>query len=432
MALNFYEDLINMNWIRKHRSELIIIFLFCLFAFGFNIYRIQGDGAFYYNFLERILNIPDPETSADNGFMQSGCAYFNAPFYLAAYTVERVFHKKWDWRGITLRAVAINLASNFYVILSILIAVRILRRLKYRHVIIPVTSVLFSTSVFVTAVVMPGYNHAVDVFINTLFIYLFIENEESLPVKSVWLGVLYVITILIRYFNFVLIIPVVIYYLNKRDFRKISFFIAGTISAAWIIPLIFYLYNGAMFSAFAGVKSMEQNISHWTSLYPKYFFKILVHPVHGIFVWSPVLIFSALGLLIMSQDRRKWGYIFGGLWCLHTVMNGLTPTWHGGWSFSIRSLSCLFPVYIIGMAAMLERYGNKVIIPVALCTLFSLFLFFNWYRSIIHGEFGTPFNMIEAWYEGKNYITGEKLDLSIFFQKIWNSCRYKYIFKFFK
>ncbi len=420
-----------MNWIRKHRSELIIIFLFCLFAFGFNIYRIQGDGAFYYNFLERILNIPDPETTANNGFMQSGSAYFNAPFYLAAYAVERAFHKKWDWRGITLRTVAINLASNFYVILSILIAVRILRRLKYRHVVVPVTSVLFSTSVFVTAVVMPGYNHSVDVFINTLFIYMFIVNEESLPVKSFWLGVLYVITILIRYFNFVLIIPVVIYYLNKRDFRKISFFIVGTISVAWIIPLIFYIYNGAMFSAFAS-KAVEQNAAHWTSLYPKYFFRILVDPVHGIFVWSPVLIFSAVGLLIMSKDIKHLGYIFGGIWCLHTVMNGLIPTWHGAWSFSIRFLSCLFPIYIIGIAAMLERYGNKFVIPVTLCTLFSIFLFFNWYLLIFHPEFGTPFDMIGAWSRGRSDVTGKKVDLSSFLRQIWNVCRYKYIIGFFK
>jgi len=421
-----------MNWLRKHRSVLIIIFLFCLFAFGFNIYRIQGDGAFYYNFLERILNIPDPDTSADSGFMQSGCAYFNAPFYLAAYAVERAFNKKWSFNGITLRTAAINLASNFYVILSILITVGILRKLQYNHVVLPVTSVLFSTSVFVTAAVQPGMNHTVDVFINTLFIYLLIENEEALPVKSFWLGVLYVITMLIRYFNFVLIIPVVIYYLNKRDFRKISFFIAGTISVAWIMPLIFYIYNGAMFSAFAGVKTLEQDILLSTCLYPKYFFKVLVHPVHGLFVWSPVLIFSAVGLLIMSKDKRHWGYMFGGLWCLYVMMNGLTPHWGGGWSFSIRYLSCLFPVYIIGIAAMLERYGNKVVIPVTLCTLFSIFLFFNWYLVIFHPEFGTPFDMIDAWSKGRSVVTGEKLDLSSFLQQIWNVCRYKYIIGFFK
>ena len=386
----------------------------------------------YYNFLERIVHASDPETSASSGFMQSGCAYFNAPFYLAAYAVEHVFNKKWSFNGITLRTAAINLASNFYVILSILIAARILRRLKFRHVVIPITSVLFSTSVFVNAVVMPSYNHSVDVFINTLFIYLFIENEESLPAKSFWLGVLYVIAILIRYFNFVLIVPVVIYYFNKREFKKISFFIVGILSVAWIIPLIFYIYNGSMFSPFVGPKFSEWTISHTITLYPKYFFEIFVHPIGGIFVWSPVLILSAVGLLIMSNDKRHWGYIFGGVWCLHTMMNGLIPSWHAGWSFSIRLLSGLFPIYIIGIAAMLEKYGNKVVIPVMLCTLFSIFLFFNWYLLIFHPEFGTPFDMIDAWSKGRSVVTGEKLDLNSFLRQIWNVCRYKYIIGFFK
>ncbi len=420
-----------MSWLGKYKKELTITVLFCLFAFGFNIYRVQGDGSFYYNFLERVLNVPDPETPARTGFMQSGCAYFNAPFYLGAYAVEHTFHKKWDWNGITLRQAAINLASNFYMILSLILAVRILKKLGYRSVIVPITSVLFSTSVFVVAVVMPSYNHAVDVFINSLFIYLLVHSEESVPVKSFWLGILYIIAVLIRYFNFVLVVPVIIYYLYKREFRKISFFFVGIISVIWIVPLIFHTYNGGMFSAFVGGETVKQDILNWTRLYPKYFFKILVHPCHGIFVWSPVLIFSAVGLLTMSGDRRKWGYIFGGLWCLHTMMNGLIPTWHGGWSFSSRLLSGLLPVYIIGIAAMLERYRNKLIVPVTLCTLYSIFLFFNWYLAIIDGEFGTPFDMIDAWNMGRSYVTGKNLDINIFFQRIWEVCRYKYIFRYF-
>lgn len=414
----------------RYKQEIIIAGIFMLFAFGFNVYRVQGDGCFYYSFLEGLLRIPNPETLPPRpGFMQSGCALFNAPFYMCAYSFENLFKLHINIAGITLRTASINLASNFYMLLSIFLTVRILQKLCFESITISVLSVLFSTSVFVVAVVMPSYNHAVDIFINTVCLYLLLNSEYSSRRKPFLLGVTYVVAMLVRYFNFVWFIPITVFYFLQKEQKKLIYFLFGILSIIWIYPLILYKFNGGFLSFFAGVKDFSVIVPHMVQPYPKYFFKVLVHPLHGIFVWSPVLILSFTGLVLLTKVKRSIALPLITLWLLFVAMNSFSPTWHGGWSFSIRYLSCLFPVFTIGVAAFLQCYGKKFNIIIIVCTLYSIFLFFNWYLCVIHGEFGTPFDMLLAWKKGvSSTFAGGKVNVYTFISKIIYLCRYKYLF----
>ncbi|MFC1646035.1 hypothetical protein ACFL2Y_02520, partial [Candidatus Omnitrophota bacterium] len=202
----------------KYKTTLIVVLVFLFFAFGFNIFRVQGDGLLYYAFLEKMLGVLHPESSdtrLDNVFFQqAGCAYFNAPFYLCAYAIERIFHFSPNFNGITLRQIAINLSSNFYLVLSLILAVKILHLLNFKHKILPVLSILFSTSAFTVAVIQPSWSHTVDIFITTSLVYTFLINRhEKNPQKTSWLGIILTIAILVRYFNFLLFC---IFYLRKN------------------------------------------------------------------------------------------------------------------------------------------------------------------------------------------------------------------------
>lgn len=418
-----------VDFIKRNTSELIACTIFMFFAFGFNIYRVQGDGDFYYAFLTQIFNLE--QTASPTGFMQSGCAYFNAPFYLAACAIEQIFNKFWNFDGITLRTISINIASNFYMLISIILVIKILKTFNFKYFILPVLSVLFSTSAFVSAVVMPSYTHTCDIFITTLFVYLFLKNEGYLPYRAIYLGFLQVIAILVRYFNFLFMAPVLIYYFVKKDYSKIGYFLLGFISIIGILPLLFYIYNGSLFSAFGGVKDLEQLVSQRTALFPKYFFKVLLHPLHGLFIWSPILIMSFMGLFMMPKAKERYGYILLGIWLLLTMMNSFSPTWYAGWSFSNRYMTGIFPIYVIGLASFFEKCSSKLVLLAILCTLYSVFLFFNWYLCVINGEFGTPFNMFNAWWNGESdtfYV--HQVNCNTFLKKIYDICRYKYLLTF--
>ncbi|MBU0683824.1 MAG: hypothetical protein ABIH85_02285 [Candidatus Omnitrophota bacterium] len=420
------------NWIIRHKGELVVLFVFLLFAFGYNIYRVQGDGKLYYALLERTLNIPDPE-SAPNflelGFLQSICSFFNMPFYLAGYAIEKMLAAPILLKGITLRSAFINIASNFYIGASIILIFKILAMLNFKHRISSVLSILFSTSAFVAAVVMPAYNHAVDVLIVTFFIYVILKRERMLPIKSFWIGAVYSLAIASRYFNFVLIVPLLVMLMIKKDYSRIKYILFGFFSTIWILPVLFYYYNGSPFNPCFSQEAVG-NVIHRMTLFPKYTFRYFVHPLHGLFVWSPVTILSAIGLGVMPRDKKEIGYMFLAMWALIVMMNGYFFEWTAGWSFSNRYLTGLFPIYIVGLAALAEKYGKRIVVLAAALTFYSVFLFFNWYMCVIDGGWGTPWNMIEAWQRGKFfYSTGKELNFRVFCEMMYEHSRYKYIFR---
>lgn len=423
--------------IKRNKQEIIVCLVFIFFALAFNIYRVESDGYKYYSFLEYTLRLPDPECFPGGysglqpyqiEFHQSGCVYFNIPFYLIAYAIEKMLPVHLNFNGITLRQASINLASNFYIILSLLLVIKLLKRLKFKYIILPALSILFSTSAFTIGVVQPSFNHAVDIFVVTLFVYLIITSEQKSDFRRVfWLGILYPVLILVRYFNFVFLLPLVIYYLHSKEWKKIKYLFIGLLSVIWAVPFILYIYNGGITSLRTNNNIMQ--IVETIPLVPRYFFKYLLHPLHGLFIWSPVTIFSGIGLLLFPKPKHKIGYLFLGAWFLFLFMSGFFSAWYGGWSFSNRYLTGLFPVYILGLSAFLEKYGKKMAVLISILTAYSVLLYLNWRLNIMNGEFGTPWNMVESWLKKEADASyDKKLSLKIFFNRLYETCRYKYLF----
>ncbi|MDD5774556.1 MAG: glycosyltransferase family 39 protein [Candidatus Omnitrophica bacterium] len=411
----------------KFRHEIIAILVFMFCAFGLNVYRVQGDGEYYFAVTERILHIPDPESAPqfrELFFFSAGCAFFNAPFYMGAYGAEKALGKKLDFNGITLRSASINIASNFYMILAILLMFRILKRLNVKYALISVLCVLFSTSAFAVSTVMPSYNHAVDIFLTTLFVFLIIRYHKEESGKLFWLGALYPLMITVRYFNFIVIVPVMLWLVLNREFRKCLVIVSGTAATIWILPVIFIFYSHGTFLSGSNVESISK-----FPMLPVYGLKLLVHPIHGLFVWSPVTILSAIGLVKMTDgEKRNYGYLLAGFWAIFVFAYGYISDWHAGWSFSNRYLSSLFPVYTIGLAYFIQRYGKWAMACALAATAYSIFLFFNWYICVIHGQWGTPIDMIRAWVSGKSvYFSEGKVHARIFSRRVLNLFRYKHI-----
>ena len=419
---------------QPYREEVFLSLIFLIAAFGFNIYRIQGDGWVYFAFLEKALGIPDPESSDIHlkwGYVQMGAAFFNMPFYLLAYTVERLTGWNIPVSGITLRSISINLASNFYVLSAIVLVVRTLKKLNYRSIYISVIAVLFSTSAFAAAAIMPSCSHAVELFLVSASVYYTIVYVEHSPSKWIVTGVLLALIVFVRYFNIVLIACAVMYFIMRKDWERLKFVVLGFVSVIWLLPLLFYTYNGGWFNLM-GHTDDHKSISLFLTtvpLFPVNSFKLLVHPLHGILIWSPVVILSLLGLCLYPVTNNL-KFLLLSMFTSILILYGFLPEWHAGWSFSNRYLTGLFPVYVIGLASFLQHSGFKAKLAVSVMTLYSVFLFFNWYLTVIHGDWGTPLDMVTAWVNGESpQFLGNELNSSIFLKRLSDACRYKYILK---
>jgi hypothetical protein len=85
-----------------------------------------------------------------------------------------------------------------------------------------------------------------------------------------------------------------------------------------------------------------------------HFFDTLIHPHHGAFLWSPVLLLGLVGLLWLA--RRDWllALLLALGFVVQTYINGaFGSTWHLSGAFGFRRLIESTPIFVLGLAALL-------------------------------------------------------------------------------
>ena len=94
--------------------------------------------------------------------------------------------------------------------------------------------------------------------------------------------------------------------------------------------------------------------------------KMLFSDHRGLFIWTPLTAAAALGFGLALARARKTleHYSFLAtllaaslaLLCIHVFW----PRWDGGFAFSQRFLTALFPVFLIGVAELVRRWGYGI------------------------------------------------------------------------
>ena len=119
-----------------------------------------------------------------------------------------------------------------------------------------------------------------------------------------------------------------------------------------IIPvlLFFVWYNQTYYLSISNQGYSSQVFTQWLSPFPEGFLGTWISPSKGILIYSPILIFSLLGLWLARKDDNKRVYILFGLIILfHTLIMGFWKHWYGGYSFGYRMSSDILPFFVFAM-----------------------------------------------------------------------------------
>ncbi len=93
----------------------------------------------------------------------------------------------------------------------------------------------------------------------------------------------------------------------------------------------------------------------WTSPALK---DVLFSSNHGLLSWTPILIPAVLGLLLFwKRDRAVAGYLLAAFLTFYYFIASYA-VWHGLSSYGNRFFVSLTPLFILGLAASLERFSN--------------------------------------------------------------------------
>jgi hypothetical protein len=88
------------------------------------------------------------------------------------------------------------------------------------------------------------------------------------------------------------------------------------------------------------------------------FLKVCFSAEHGLFSWTPILILSVAGLVLLRRYDRDLSLFLTGGFLLYLYTIGCYQNWDGISSFGNRFFVSLTPIFVLGLAAFFDWLGR--------------------------------------------------------------------------
>jgi hypothetical protein len=115
--------------------------------------------------------------------------------------------------------------------------------------------------------------------------------------------------------------------------------------------------------------------------------QVLVSDNHGLFSWTPILLLSVAGLWLLVRADRRVGVPAAAFLMASWYVNASVVDWWGGEAFGGRRFVACFPIFVLGAAALFERWRDRprliAGITIAFVALNGLLLL--QYQTFMHG-----------------------------------------------
>jgi hypothetical protein len=364
-----------------------------LFSLTFAKVHIHDDGVLYYYFVRRLFGA-DIVAQA----YQFGSSFWTAPFYLASQLVASRGELDHNWAGQVGTVVASNVATG----LTLYLGWRILRELDLPRTPGVLMLALFGTPLFFYTVFEPGLKHAADTLYFTTacwFLLLAFRNPRTLYLLAI--GGCFGVMLATRYANLAIPAGAVVMFAAQRAWRPLWIVLTTTAvvgACAYAVPVVRDIpfsvprgtvpteaasYDAPRFLAApstqrlaAGIEEVpgSEGVSLDLLVPPKMLFTL--H--RGLYVWTPLTLLATVGfVLLLRRDRRHRWYLAGlagsglALLAIHSLW---ADFWDGGTAFSARFLTALFPLFLLGTAELVQRFGGWAYGGLAVCAAFSVWV----------------------------------------------------------
>ena len=276
-------------------------------------------------------------------------------------------------------------------LLGLILTYRLARRFAsvFAAALATVTVWLASPLLFYTYIAMP-WSHATAFFLFALFLTLWlygwerplVERMARRPLRQ-WLLLGLVgglMTITREQLGLLLIIPAVegvvayVRLAGRRHWGALGQLLAhhGAFLVALLIGLLPQFAAYQVLNGRPGPSSTVGNKLDFTS--PN-FFNTLLDPAHGAFLWSPVLVIGLAGLFWLARQDRLLAALLGLGFLAQTYINGsFGTTWHLSGAFGFRRLIECTPIFVLGLAVLLDwlrlRVGYGPLVALALLLVY--------------------------------------------------------------
>jgi hypothetical protein len=407
------------------RQERYLLLLFLLSLVLLNPW-VRGDGIGYYAFaraplIEHNFNFEHDYIAGNTGFREArldengrpksifrtptghlenhftvGPAILWAPFLLVAHAsvlLARAAGSSVSADGFSEPyRIAMAFATAFYGFIGLLLSFRLARQyVRGLWAWIATVAIWWASSLPVYMYFNPSWSHAHSAFAVALFLWYWHRTRE----QRTWLqwcvlAVIVGLMLNVYYANVMLLTVLVVeafrhYSAALRQpspnsisvpqfFARHSVFLA--ITTICLLPTFItrYIVYGKPFAT--GYDSVQ----YWSWRSP-FFFAVLFSSEHGLFSWTPLLLFAAAGLVLFKWREPSVGIpLLSGALAFY-VFIACYPDWAGISSYGNRFFVSLTPLFVLGLAVLLERaaalFRNQRAAVATLSALLAAFILWN-------------------------------------------------------
>ncbi len=362
---------------------LIVLILAALSLLALDRPLVRGDGLAYYMWLDSIAGDGDMDLENQaqrfahvNGYQvfyyeptgryasvfAYGGALLWAPFQRVAASMDGLGWLRindthfWTYQGVLFPySLMTMLGTNLMALASIILAYKSARLYATPGVSALASLMIFwGTPALYYSAIEPLNPHVPGMLLTSLLIYGWLTLSKR--AKPAWayfaLGLTAGLATLVRWqlaLNALPLCLVLAYRFIKaprKQWRNVLAFSLGFLAFIWHLM---YTWNW-MFGSPLVIPAEARGQAGFLGP-PVHLFKVLFSDERGLFVWSPLTLLATLGLTRLA--RRHWQQFIGrmSITALQALVNGGVVDWWGGWSFGMRRMTELYPIYVIGLAA---------------------------------------------------------------------------------
>lgn len=305
------------------------------------------------------------------------------------------------------------LTTACYGFLALLLAFRIARKyFEEQWAFLATLGIWLASSLPVYMYFNPSWSHAFSAFSVSLFLWYWDRTKLH---RTIWqwavLGLLAGLMGNVYYPNAILLIfpGLEVLFLARASVRDagrqmISFgqllmgcAISGVVFLLSLLPTFItrqIIYGSPFATGYPGMTTW-----HWTS--PR-LLQVLLSSDHGMWSWTPILFLAAVGLIFLYRRNALLGAGSILTFLVFYYFIASYPDWDGLSSYGNRFFISLTPIFILGLAALLESFSlmtakasRAVAVAttvIAVLTLWNLGFIFQWGTHMVpaRGEISWP------------------------------------------
>jgi hypothetical protein len=268
------------------------------------------------------------------------------------------------------------------------------------------------------SVISPTYSHAASLLASSAFWLVWLVFTPGVR-RYAALGLLAGVAALMRWQDVILLVPVALDLLWAWQRRQLTI--------AQIIPF-------GMLAAICAAAAFIPQMLVWTSVYGRplampqgegfmrwtepALVDVLFSDFHGLFTWTPVVLLAVAGLVPLWKRAPS---VAAGTICfllLSWYVNAAVADWWAGEAFGSRRFVSCVPVFVLGLAALADRYAQPLarVAGVATLVVAHTFLLLVQYQAFMHGardvapyprgaynlwfaRFVVPVDLLQKWIE---------------------------------